>query len=80
MTKQMEFDFMESTNRYDICYRLDGTPTLEFHYCREYGCYGSNPEHGYSFEEARQEVLNWLRAEYTREIKYWEEVKEEEYR
>lgn len=48
--------------RFDVCYHKDGA-TIEPHFCRDWdeegGCYGTNPDHGVSFEEACDEVANW---------------------
>lgn len=48
--------------RYDISYR-NGGPTIEPHFCREWddtgGCYGTNPHHGYSLDEAREQIAQW---------------------
>ena len=50
-------------NRWDICYG-SGMPTIQAHFCREWdseggGCYGTNPDHGYTWEEARLQVARW---------------------
>jgi hypothetical protein len=46
--------------RYDIVYTKDG-PKIEPHFCRQWdedgGCYGTNPLHGYSKEQA-DEIVN----------------------
>lgn len=60
------------TNRYDVVYYKTG-PTIEPHFCREWdldgGCFGSNPEHGLSLEEACDEVAEW----YETKAKEWRE-------
>lgn len=33
--------------------------TIEPHFCREIDCFGTNPDHGYSFEDACEEVAKW---------------------
>lgn len=48
--------------RFDVCYPSEHA-SIEPHFCREWdedgGCYGTNPEHGYSFEEACDEMARW---------------------
>lgn len=48
--------------RFDVCYRAAGV-TIEPHFCREWdedgGCYGTNPDHGYSFDDACRQVADW---------------------
>jgi len=38
-------------------------PYMEGHHCRiwegETGCYGTNPDHGFTFDEARAEIIEW---------------------
>ena len=46
---------------YDVVYRSDRV-TIEPHFCREWdesgGCYGTNPDHGMSLEDACNEVAD----------------------
>jgi hypothetical protein len=48
--------------RFDIAYHAEHA-TIEPHFCRSWddegGCYGTNPDHGYSFEEACDQVATW---------------------
>ncbi len=48
--------------RFDVVYNKDGC-TIEPHFCREWdgdgGCYGTNPDHGYSFKEACNQVAEY---------------------
>lgn len=50
------------TDRYDIAWREHG-PSIEPHFCREWdetgGCYGTNPDHGMSLEDACASVADW---------------------
>ncbi len=63
---------MES--RFDVIYGGEDWwrgPYMEHHFCREWdeehgGCYGTNPHHGFSFEQAKQFIIAW-----------WEEQTEE---
>lgn len=61
-----------SEMRFDVVY-LDDKCTIEPHFCREWdengGCYGTNPDHGYSFEEACDQVASF----HEREAKLWRE-------
>jgi hypothetical protein len=69
-----------STNkhRYDVVYDVNG-PILTFHFCREWdengGCYGTNPDHGFTFEEAKEIVLE----HYSSLLNQWKEMSEEEW-
>lgn len=44
--------------KYDVVYYPHYT-TIEPHFCRDYDCFGSNEEHGYTLEEACLEVAQW---------------------
>ena len=56
--------------RYDVAYHENHT-TIQEHFCREWdesgGCYGTNPNHGYSYDEACDEVAAW----YEEQAKHW---------
>lgn len=56
--------------RFDIVHHSEHT-TIEPHFCRDWddqgGCYGTNPDHGYSFEEACDQVADW----YAQEADLW---------
>lgn len=66
-----------SEPRFDITYF--GNPMLEPHFCRgwdgETGCYGTNPDHGLSFDEAKAEVISYHR----KQIERWESMTYEKY-
>jgi len=51
--------------RFDVIYERYGC-RLDYHFCREWdedgGCYGTNPQHGMSFEDAAKEVADWHQA------------------
>lgn len=52
-----------SATRFDVIYSSCGC-TIQPHYCREWddedgGCYGTNSDHGYSFDEACDQVAEW---------------------
>lgn len=68
-------------NRYDVVYAGIAI-TIEPHFCRDWepnesgefvGCYGTNPNHGYTFEEAKKECIKLLE----KEISYWKNTTEE---
>ena len=49
--------------KYDVIYDKNGIH-LDYHFCREFdenmdGCFGTNEDHGFSFEEAKEEVAIW---------------------
>lgn len=48
--------------RFDVCYGGDNC-TIAPHFCREWdgnkGCFGTNAEHGLSFDDACDEVAEW---------------------
>ena len=52
-----------SDSKYDVVYGK-GIPQIEPHFCRYFedgvGCFGTNPNHGYTFDEAKHEVVEWL--------------------
>lgn len=61
-----------TTQRFDVCYSKDGC-TIEPHFCRQWdedgGCYGTNPTHGYSFDEACDQVAEY----HEQQAKAWRE-------
>ncbi len=52
----------EHPPHFDVVYGEHGI-SIDYHFCREWdqdgGCYGTNPNHGFSFEEAREMVASW---------------------
>lgn len=57
----------DHTQRFDVVYHSNHT-TIDAHFCRSWepnetgeivGCYGTNPSHGYSLEEACEQVAEW---------------------
>ena len=65
-------------HRYDVVFSKRGCD-IEFHFCREWdgeeGCYGTNPDHGLSFEEAIKEIAN----HYQVLAKYWLNMNERDF-
>lgn len=53
------------SDRFDVIYRGNDV-SIDHHFCREWdgdrGCCGTNPHHGMSFDEARQEVAEFYQA------------------
>jgi hypothetical protein len=68
-----------SRDRFDVDYRHYG-PFIEYHFCREMdesgsGCFGTNQNHGMSFDEARAEIVKW----YEEKAKYWRNLTRQEW-
>jgi hypothetical protein len=68
--------------RYDIVH--GGTfhaPTIQArpHFCRDWddagGCYGTNEDHGFTWEVAREEIAEWHR----RQAEKWGQMSEMDY-
>lgn len=64
-----------SKKRYDVV-RKENSCYPELHYCRDWdgtkGCYGTNLDHGYTWKEARKEVVKF----HKRKVKEWKNKKE----
>lgn len=65
---------------YDITYGPGPNDVdITAHFCREWegdkGCYGTNPDHGFTWEEAREEVAAWFDAQ----AAYWRSRTEAEH-
>jgi hypothetical protein len=62
--------------RYDVVFHSDHV-SIECHFCRDWdadgGCYGTNPNHGLSLEEAIEECASWhdLQAKSFRDKTHW---------
>lgn len=61
--------------KYDV--RLHCECRIEPHYCRELDsnfeeCHGMNPNHGYTFEEAKEQIIWFLE----RKIEEWKNKRE----
>lgn len=56
--------------KFDVHYH-DGGISIDAHFCREWtadgGCYGTNPDHGFTFDEACDQVAEY----YERLAKGW---------
>ncbi len=44
--------------RYDVLMTQHGL-AVEEHFCREYGCYGTDPDHGVSWDDAKDEMVGY---------------------
>lgn len=62
---------------FDLEYHEHGVRIVP-HFCREWedgeGCYGTNPHHGFSWEEAREELAKW----HDEQAAYWRNRSEAE--
>jgi hypothetical protein len=70
-----------SEQRYDVSYGANDV-RIESHFCREFdaddnGCFGTNtnPNHGFSFDEAKKMVADWHRQQ----AEYFDKVSKEAY-
>ena len=82
---------MKEEPRFDVLWK-EHWPSLDYHFCRgwefdpttgkEVGCYGTNPDHGYSWEEAKAEMVRWHEEEAERwrkkTLTEWRHVETEE--
>lgn len=61
---------MDTKQRFDVAYH-EHHATIQEHFCREWdetgGCYGTNPNHGFTYDEACDEVASWYEAQ----AKHW---------
>ena len=54
-----------SDYRYDLIYGASQVPHIEHHFCREVddgfgnGCFGTNLDHGYTWDEVIQALVDW---------------------
>lgn len=66
------------SNRYDIVWNEYG-PSIQLHFCRDWdeegGCYGTNRDHGMSFGEAKQFMVEF----YEERAKSWRKLTHEEF-
>jgi hypothetical protein len=68
----------EKDARIDILWKEHG-PSLDYHFCRSWdgdvGCYGTNPEHGFTFAEAKKQMAD----HYRKQAEYWDNLTFEEW-
>lgn len=57
---------MMTDQRYDIVYGKGGVK-IEPHFCREYYCFGTNPDHGFELNEAIDCAIQY----HEQQIKLW---------
>jgi hypothetical protein len=59
--------------RFDIVWRGDDA-SIDYHFCRSWdgdrGCYGTNPDHGFTFDEAKKQIAD----HYRRRAEHWESL------
>lgn len=71
--------------KFDVILTEPENSYIQFHYCRSWdidpntedweypqmkGCYGTNPDHGLSFEQARDEIVEYLQTQYEISLGY----------
>ena len=62
-------------NRFDVIF--DGSKvSIDYHFCRDHDCFGTNDSHGFSFKEAKEVVVKHLEEE----LKTWRSTFYEEWR
>lgn len=61
--------------RFDVVWGESGEPYLDYHFCREWGCYGTDQTHGFTFEAAREEIARW----YEEKARRWRAMTFEEW-
>jgi hypothetical protein len=70
---------MDRTPKFDVSYHSDRV-SLDYHFCRgwsgDVGCYGANPDHGCTFDEAKETIAQW----HEQEAKRWRAMTYEEWR
>lgn len=44
--------------KWDVIYR-ENDVNIEPHFCRDDGCYGTNLTHGFTFDEAKQHLIDF---------------------
>ena len=54
------------SSRYDVLYRHDRV-SLQHHFCRDIDCFGTNENHGFTLEEAKEMIIKWHQDQ----IEYW---------
>ena len=56
------FAMVDNRQRYDVISDEHGVH-IDYHFCREWdgdvGCHGTNPDHGFTFEEAQEQIAEW---------------------
>jgi hypothetical protein len=50
-------------------------PKIESHFCRELGCYGTNPDHGFNEKEVVEYMVEWHKIQ----AELWESKKHPTY-
>lgn len=65
--------------RFDVIYDKNGC-YLDYHFCREFddegGCYGTRDDHGFSFDEAREHIVDW----YKQQVEKWKSATLEDFK
>ena len=53
-------------DRFDVIFR-SGRILIDYHFCRNTDCFGTDDTHGYSFNEAKEVVVRY----FERELETW---------
>ena len=62
-------------NRFDVSF-LGSQVSIDYHFCRESDCFGTDDSHGYSFDEAKEIVVSHLESE----LSAWRAMSSEDWR
>lgn len=66
-------EIAEKDARLDVIWK-ENSVSLDYHFCRSWdgdkGCYGTNPDHGFTFEEAKKQIANYYREQ----AAYWDAI------
>tara|TARA_Y100000034_G_C6758067_1_gene337435 strand:- start:518 stop:763 length:246 start_codon:yes stop_codon:yes gene_type:complete len=60
--------------RFDIIWS-SSAPDVQLHFCREWGCYGTNPDHGLTEHEVVKHMVKWHKEQ----IELWQSKKHPTY-
>ena len=63
-------------DKFDVTFCKGNGTSIDYHFCREVGCHGTDDTHGYTFDEAKEVVVRSLE----RELKSWRAMSFEEWR
>ena len=61
--------------RFDVIFKGSET-SIDYHFCRDPDCFGTNEDHGYSFDEAKEVVVRELEMK----LKLWRAMSFEAWR
>ena len=61
--------------KFDVTFKSGG-PSIDYHFCREVNCFGTNDAHGYSFDKAKDIAVRYLEEE----LRMWRAMSFEDWR